>query len=304
MNDEQKLVALGSERTPDFGVYFSFPKNTRNPQRLFTTAGAYINALQSLDSLLISSIDAKIQPVFVLEEIEIGSLRIWFKLLLEAIDDDALKNIDWKPAVGKYLVKGKYLLLKALEGRKGLPEREILESVAHDIHKLAQETDVRRLPAYRPVSPLELANEARKIGDSLRTLDAEDAVSFCCDDGELGILADMVITQDDITNLFSETRIVNTVEKILMVRRPDFLGEAKWDFRHDKRTMSARIADMEWLEAYHAAKVDVRPGDALRVEIQETFIYDKVGELVKEESSIIKIFGVIRSTPPEQGKLL
>ena len=63
-----------------------------------------IRALQGLDATLVGAIDTKIEPVMVLEEIESGSLIIWLRNILTAADDEALKKLDWKPAVGKYLV--------------------------------------------------------------------------------------------------------------------------------------------------------------------------------------------------------
>lgn len=302
MTDEEKLATLGPEKTPDFCLSFNFPQNTRNPQRLFTAAGAYIEALQSLDALLVSSVDAKIKPVFVLEEIEVGSIRLWMKQLLEAVDDEALKNLDWKPAVGAFLVKGKYRLLKALEGKKQFPCREDFEAAAKDINALARETDVRRLPAYKPIKAIDLANESRKLGEALGGLEKDDFVAFSSDDGDVQIQPEFIITQEQISDLFIERRITNEIERILMVRKPDFLGDTKWEFHYEKRALLAKIGDTEWMEQYQSAQVDVRPGDALHVKFQESVTYDQTGEVIKKDFVITQVLGVIRV--PEQASLL
>jgi hypothetical protein len=294
MNDEQRLAALGPERTPDFCVRLDFPKGTRNPQRLLKGAAAYIDALNSLDSLLVSSIDTQIKPVFVLEEIEVGSIKLWLKQILEAINDSALENLDWKPAVGKYLVKAKYCFLKHLEGKNTLRDRLEIEALAKDITKAAQETGARKLPAYRAVNAQSLAQEARKISESLHCLEEGESVSFQSDEGNTVLTPKFIVTQEDLDSLFMGESITNDIVQILMVRRPDFLGEAKWEFRYEKKSFTAKINDTAWLKKFHAGKIDIRPGDGLRVVLRETVAYDNGGEVIKEEREILEVQGITK----------
>ena len=94
----------------EFGIRVHFRKGEANPQRVFQATVAMINALQRLDRALCISIDVSIQPLMVLEEIEKLRLRfvVWLKNILYRVDDTALLELDWKPLIGKYLVKAKY----------------------------------------------------------------------------------------------------------------------------------------------------------------------------------------------------
>jgi hypothetical protein len=87
-----------------------------------------------------------------------------------------------------------------------------------------------------------------------------------------------------------------------MVRRPDFLGEAKWEFRFERKPFSAKISDEKWLSDFHAGSIDIRPGDALRVTLRETVTYDNNGEVMKEEREILVVADIIK--PAIQGSLL
>ena len=91
-------------RDADFTLRIDFKRGEPNSYRIFQAADLMIRALQGLDATLVGAIDTKIEPVMVLEEIESGSLIIWLRNILTAADDEALKKLDWKPAVGKYLV--------------------------------------------------------------------------------------------------------------------------------------------------------------------------------------------------------
>ena len=92
----------------DFAIYIDFDKESPNPQRVFQSLNDLIVAFQKFDRVLCQTIDSNIEPVMMLEEVEVGSLKVWLRNALQAIEDDGLKTLDWKPLVGKYLVKAKY----------------------------------------------------------------------------------------------------------------------------------------------------------------------------------------------------
>lgn len=290
MKDNQ----LPADKQPDFLLTINFPAGVKNPQRIFSTASECISALQACDHMLLKSFPTSIQPIFVLEQVETGSLKMWLRQLLEVADDEALKNLDWKPAVGKYLVKGKYFLLKKLEGKKSLPSKAELREISDGLHELAKETDALRLPAYSRVTEVDIAEHAKIISDSLSSLEPGESISLDGDDGTAVIDAEFSVTNEDINNLLVDQTLENTSELILMVRKPDFLGETKWDFRFNRRNLSVSIVDKDWLSSFQSGDIDIRPGDALRVRMKEKVSYDLNGEVVSEEREVIKVVSVIR----------
>jgi hypothetical protein len=155
---------------------------------------------------------------------------------------------------------------------------------------------------YHAISATSLAQEAGKISEALENLEEWDTISFQSDERETTLSPKFVVTQEEITDLFAGESISNDINRILMVRRPDFLGETKWEFRYEKRPFSAKISDESWLNDFHAGNIDIRPGDALRVTLRETVTYDNNGEVMKEEREILTVAGVIK--PVMQGSLL
>jgi hypothetical protein len=81
----------------------------------------------------------------------------------------------------------------------------------------------------------------------------------------------------------------------LIVKKPDYLGQSKWDLRHGRRQISANIADAEWLAAFQSRKIDVRPGDALHclVNIEHHYGYDN--ELISETYVVTKVTEVLEN---------
>ena len=53
----------------------------------------------------------------------------------------------------------------------------------------------------------------------------------------------------------------------LRIKKPDFLGESKWDFRRlDDHPLAAKITDDPWLADFHGGHITIRSGDLLEVD--------------------------------------
>lgn len=82
----------------DFCIEIDFEKGSESPSRVFRTMTGLIETFQDIDRDLIQSINQsineKIEPVVIIEDIEAGSLRTWLANRIRDIDDEALKNID------------------------------------------------------------------------------------------------------------------------------------------------------------------------------------------------------------------
>ncbi len=107
----------------DFCIEIDFEKRTESPSRVFRTMTELIETFQSIDKVLVDSIDTRIEPVVIMEDIETGSLKTWlgYKIvyMLDGVEDEALKSIDWKKQIGKYLVKGKYFIIDYTKNKTG-----------------------------------------------------------------------------------------------------------------------------------------------------------------------------------------
>jgi hypothetical protein len=100
---------------PDFAFEIDFQRGVGPASRVFTATHDFIKACEALDVELVRSIDLNIETILVLEDIQAGSIKAFFRNVLSATEDDALKKLDWKPLVGKYLVRAKYAILRWID---------------------------------------------------------------------------------------------------------------------------------------------------------------------------------------------
>lgn len=288
----------------DFCIEIEFKKGSKSsPARVFRTMTDLIESFQVIDNSLVQSIDVKIEPVLVLEDIEAGSLKAWLRNVLEVVDDEALKNIDWKPQVGRYLVKAKYFIVNFLEGKTEISDRKQIDDLSNNLLKAARDTDVLRIPTYTPIPVPEITQSIRRISESLSHLDPDDKASYTTADDGASFNLEFNFAPEAIEELLTKETIINEQEMILKVKKPDYLGESMWDFRHEGRTIQAKILDQTWLESFQSRQSGVRPGDALRVKLQITVHYGYDGEVVGTYFSILEVIDIIPYNPPEQNAL-
>ena len=229
----------------------------------------------------------------VLEDIESASLKTYFRNKLESVDDQALKSVlDWKQLIGLYLVKCKYIILEKMNDE---PDRTSIISLRQEIQKAASETDVRHLPAYA---------EPRR-SDLLKGIKNFQSVKDRLSDGDRAYIEttntprlDLNLTArwdiNTIQELSTTQRQVSTSDNmILIIKKPDYLGDSKWDLRHGDRSISAKIEDMTWLKSFQAREVNVMPGDALRCRVRNETAYGLDNEVVSENFYIEEVHEVI-----------
>jgi len=288
-------VILSMEKpTPpaaDFAFLIDFRKGEGSASRVFAATHDFIKACEALDAELVQSIDASIETVMMLEDIEIGSIKTWLRTALTSVEDDALKSLDWKKAVGAYLVKAKYAVIRWTE-TEDAPQQ--LQSLRRDIQVIAAETDVRHLPDYSPPSPTALINAMRDIQKAKDHLIPGDRATMITPAGEVEMKLTIHWSIDDIEALaVARTLAQPASEMILAVKRPDYLGHSRWDLRHGKRTIQAKIEDEAWLRRFQQRSVDVRPGDALRCIVRIELLYGHDNELLQERYTVLEVMEVL-----------
>jgi len=285
----------------DYCIEIQFEKGSKDPSRIFRTMHEMIETFHEFDRSLVRAIDSNIEPILILEDIESGSIKSWLSNILEAIDDDALKNLDWKPAVGKYLVKAKYISIDFLNGKTKISSASEIGQLEDKIYEIAKETDVKWLPIYEKIPTIKLLHSLERISSSLSHLQKNDSASYLISDNEkVNFNLDFSLVPESIEDLVIKDKILSNAEMILKVKKPDYLGESKWDFRHGGRSLPAKIVHREWLSGFQNREVDIRPGDSIRAKVEIIDKYDFDGELIGTDYNILDVIEVIKISSPKQ----
>lgn len=287
----------------DFCITIDYAKNSEHPERVFESMSALIKSFRDFDSDLIGSIDNQIEPVLTLENIETGSLKTWLANKLRGIPDEAIKEMSWRKVLGSYLVKAKYIVIKHLEGRTVITDARVIEDIQYEIVQEAQNTDVKQFPSYAPLSIPILLDNIERINKSLEPLTENDKATFESELGTASFNLELSITPKDLEELVTREKVSNETIMILKVRRPDYLGNTMWEFKHGSRTIPAKILDDEWIRKFQNREIDVRPGDSLRCKMKTEVRYGHDFEVVGTHYEIINVIEVIQEKGDIQSQL-
>lgn len=275
----------------DFAFFVDYKKGVGSASRVFAATHDFIKACERLDRDLLQVIDSNIETVMVLEDIEVGSLKTFLKNALTAVDDQALKDLDWKPIVGQYLVRAKYAVLRWVDNNDSSKD---IVSLGREIRKIASETDIKHLPDYRAPSPETLINAVKDFQAVKDHFIPGDVVKVIADSETYEFNLSMRWNTEDLESLAVKEIIAFPVAPmILAVKKPDYLGDSQWELRHGKRNILAKIEDQNWLRDFQSRKLDIRPGDSLKCLVRIEHLYGHDNELISERYTVVEVIGIL-----------
>ena len=290
-------------RMADFAIVIDFQRSSPDPARVFRSMTQLIDTFQKFDRELVHTIDVNIQPVMLLEDVESGSVKSWLSAWLEATDDTGLKELNWKKIVGGYLVKAKYLLIDFLNRETDIVVREDLENLQRQIQAAAEDTGVKRIPAYKPPSKALLVRSITDISYALDPLQRGDRAAFETRSGDrVEFSLTVKVAPESLNDLLVQEAVSNNEELILFVKKPDFLGDSQWEFKHES-TLEAKVLDLDWLARFRRNEISLQPGSAIRALVRVEVAYGYDHEVVHRKYQLIKVLEVIPPPAYEQPRL-
>lgn len=256
-----------------------------------------IETCQRLDRALVQTIDVQIQPVVLLEDVETSSLRAWLRTVLDSVPDDALKSLDWKKAVGAYLVKAKYYLVDFTSKNTTVTDKRQITELSNRLLAASQETDARHIPIYSRVPETDLVLYLQELSEATAPLHEGDGVKYISSEFEASFNLAFHVSPESVEELLTKETIETPQVMILKVRKPDYLGDSMWEFRFQNRNLTAKIVDVGWLQQFQNRHVDVRPGDAIRAQVMTQVKYGFEGDVVGIRHTITRVIEVINTEP-------
>ena len=290
----------------DFSFRIVFEKGQGDPRRIFDAASELIDGFEHLDEAVAGSADAAIRPLMVLEDIEAGSIRVWLSSFLKTIDDQGLREGEWKKAIGPVLVEAKYAAISFLDKDQEAAAGAAIE-LRETLRILASKSDINLLGDYSPIHQGKLLAALDSFQDAKRLLGPKDKLMLESPGHKT--------YEVDLTKTWDPSEIIelkkNTSEKhsqgeiILTIRKPDMTGKSKWQFMRGKFPVFAKIIDEKWLRKFHDRKVKgLHSGDAMRCKVGFTYVFDDKGTMIEEQIEVTKVLEIIAGSGGEQLPML
>jgi len=274
-------------------IKIQFVRGKGDPSRVFRTMSNLIESVQTLDQHLSAILSTSIQTQLVLQDIETGSIKAILKNIIEKIPDEALKDADYKKLVGHFLHKAKHKIINWCSERNEIKNREEIKTLEKSIEELAPNTNLELLPAHSPLETSTLLSDINSIKDSLSNLEEEDTAILVSQQGTSQFNKKLIISEDIVKELITKEIIASESERILKVKKPDYLGTSKWEFKYSGHLIDAKILDEAWLTKFQKRIINVQPRDSIRAKVKEDTSYGYNSEIVHTSYEIIEVIEVI-----------
>ena len=250
-----------------FEIYIDYDKNADNPERVFLTLAKLVSEFSNFDSIVCDSLAIKIKSKMVLEKVENGSIKARFRYFLENIvDDEALRTLDWKRIIGNILIAGKYKLLATLNDSSE-DKGSNLTQLQADIFELSKPLVQNSLKVNTPVPCVKLAKCIDGVNSAFNNLKETDKVKYITRQGSIDTKFNPVFSLAYEKTQLIEHSYANTYKVLLVVKKPDFLGDSQWAFIYDGKRIDAKIADNVWLESFHNREVTLQVKDSIECDL-------------------------------------
>ncbi|MGC4233316.1 MAG: hypothetical protein QM594_10095 [Niabella sp.] len=277
------------EPPSDIVLKIDFIEGEGSAARPFQIAADLIRALEQLDATLAKSVDSAIETTLVVEDLQKSSIKVYLRNTLKMADDDALKTLDWKPLVGQFLVKAKYAALRWLDDKE--PK---LNDLTEEVASLASQVEIHHMPLAAKPNPTRLVQSLDRLQAVKSEFRAGEGLTITLGSDEYTVDLERTWTPSDVVDVPpGDMELVAEQPMILVVRKPDMLGNTAWQFRIGKKNLTLSIEDAAWLESYHAREVTILSGDALQVMVRTVSRYSEKGELLENKQAISKVVRVI-----------
>ncbi|QCD61608.1 hypothetical protein [Tenacibaculum maritimum] len=286
---------MKKELNNKYEIRLDFKRETENPSRLFRAFAEMIESVNSLDFLIAETVNTSVKSKIVLDDIEKGSIigRFWSALTIN--EDSKIDNSPDKKEIEEYIEESRAESLKFISEQKSSVED--LDKLADNLKKIAEEKSLSDSFNYAEPDILKLAKTINKINDSTQELNQDESFELKSNSKTIKNIKSGTdkIDIDAVENALTENEIINETEMIYLIKKPDFLGDSAWSFKHGNKSASIKISHSSWLEEFHSGKIVVVPGDSLKVMVKQTSKYNTNGYLISDKKEIIEVIDVIHN---------
>lgn len=291
---------MAREYTVTYFIETKFPAAAESPSGLFYGIGRLTQTLYDIDLLLLRSLDPEVEAIQKLDRLELGSLRTWFTENLFFPDQRQLGSEDPDPEeLDAYLTEGRADLLQAMNGDINEPSQ--MDAIAK---KIEEGADSRALisPSFTKPSLLSIAERMDDIQKGLLALPKSSTVAYGSAAGKaLSLPSASSVDVSSIREKLTKETIKNTATVILLVKKPDFIGNSRWLFKHGTTAIEARVLDEDWMSSFRGRTLELKPGDYVRVTMDTYTSYDARGAVLSLHREIVAVHEVL--APEENHEL-
>ncbi|TGM73617.1 hypothetical protein EHQ96_00165 [Leptospira levettii] len=266
-----------------YPIKIEYDKSIKGASRIYRSMALLIESFQEYDEYIAHLIFKGVKIEQYLDAIEVSSLKSFIRELFIESDEDSLSSSKIKvEQVENYVKTSHRDIISTLNDNKIINSSITFENLSKKIEENADQSGLKSGNLYIPPLAKDLIPIVSELNTALNTLHNSEIV-IVSNNMELKIDKERIISIDDIRKDMTKTTTVTSGTKILQLKKPDLLGNSKWDFKHGNHPMEVKILDIDWLNEIQSGRIPIIAGDSVQAKIRTVSSYDNDGVLIDEE---------------------
>lgn len=284
----------------EYSIHIQFDKNIKErPERVFEAMALFIQGFNEVQSELLKGYGESIGFETSLSKTREGSLIADINRYIE----ERVRAVSLRK-----LLDGIYFGIEDAVMHSGKIDSEgdvnrFIERVYEN--KIVKDESYKVFTSPPHANKYKVAKGVKKICEGMGKLAETDQANIGVNNNFKPISKRFSFPRS-VEDIFRVEKETFPSKDVLIVRRPDYVGNSKWDFISLKRgdkPVSARIVHEEWLNEWKKHKKQVLPGDALLVMIRTTRITCEKKRNIRYEDEITEVIDIVSHNNIDQFRL-
>lgn len=241
----------------------------------FSVMANLLEAQEKSSNLILSVMDSDAVVQQQLDFIQKGSLKVGICNFLKSLKDDKIRENGWTYIGREAIIAAKNAIIEYIDDKEEINNKTDIENIRDSIVEKAKPV----LPSDQ-ILLLESAGNgllASYIDISLepyKKLSPTQEIFYTNPDGETRkVNKNCSFNALAIEEELSFVETIKNIELVLLVKKPDYIGESQWDFQMvsgaNSYPLQGKILNKDWLKNFQDSSLPYMhmplPKDALRV---------------------------------------
>lgn len=276
--------------TTAYSIRIQFDKELEeNPERVFEAMALFVKGFNELQSAFMHGFGSEIEFHSALSRTREGScIADIAHHIQEKVRSLSLNDI-WT---------GIYIGLEDAISKPRVIDKE--EDISEFITEVTNVVDIKaatekHFTSHPNPDPLRVANALKTISDGVRKLSENDSSEIARNDNFREINKSFSFPRNP-SELFNKSISAYPAKEVLIIKKPDYVGNSKWEFislKRKSKPILAKITHDDWLKRWRNHEVQFWPGDGLEVEIITRVTKSKGKQVPHYEDEIVKVINVV-----------
>ena len=282
----------------NYQIEIEYKSSEHDLIKTFSALALFIEGDENFSNIFLRLLGEIETQKAIMTNIEFSSIKVFLRNVFRNTSDDQIREKGHRAFISQFLIEIKNYFLKILSEKSEIDHR-IFDQVKPELIEIAKKNNIEQFIQLDNLSPTEFLDCIDYLIKPSKILANNQNIRIKCQGHEYIINKDINYNRSEIERSINVEEIYRDQEIRILVKKPDYIGQSKWDFYYDGVPINAKIMHSEWLKRFQNGSLSTHeiplPGDGLRVRATIARTKDRIGRTISTEYEINEVLEVIKN---------